>query len=65
MFLCLKNQDRKTEIIQPQKQTTQLAPCKSLAKWLYMKIIRYAIKSARVPNAKSINGKLSYVYRKR
>lgn len=41
MFLCLKNQDRKTEIIQPQKQTTQPAPYKSLAKWLYMKIIRY------------------------
>lgn len=46
MFLCLKNQDRKTEIIQPQKQTTQPAPCKSLAKWLYMRIKRCFPQSA-------------------
>lgn len=59
MFLCLKNQDRKTGIIQPQKQTTQPAPCESQTKWSNMRIKRYAIKFARVPNAKSINGKLS------
>ena len=43
MFLCLKNQDRKTGIIQPQKQTTQPAPCKSLAKWFipFVLIILY------------------------
>lgn len=46
MFLCLKNQDKKTEIIQPQKQTIQLAPCKSQTKWSNMRIKRCFPQSA-------------------
>lgn len=46
MFLCLKNQGRKTEIIQPQKQTTQLALCESQTKWSCMRIKRCFPQSA-------------------